>query len=494
MTKNDCSGIRNTSELLRRRPESNANQCPIDIANLTSRTALLVYLPPLARIPMIESHAISLRNDVALGVTGASFPTIKDTFPGTWRCKLNRQDSADFETEAFAGLRSMIIGAAQLSPAIPHLDVKDDQIIWASSPIRFDLAGGWTDTPPYCIEHGGKVVNLAADLNGRAPIQVYAKVSAKPEIVLRSIDLGLEERVRSYQELDRFARPDCTFAVAKAALALAGFLPRFYARSGCDSLREQLEDFGGGFELSFLAAVPKGSGLGTSSILAASILSVLSELCGLCWTQDMLFTRTLALEQMVTTGGGWQDQAGALYSGVKLLETGPGLAQKPSVRRLPVKLFGHDYANKLILLYYTGITRVAKSILAEIVRRLFLGSESDLAIISQIGVNADLAYKAVQRCDYDTLLSTIRASWLLNQMLDCGTNPPEVRRILEPVQDFLGAAKLLGAGGGGYLLLLAKDNDAATKIRTILTDRPPNNRARFVDFSLSESGTQMTRS
>ena len=58
----------------------------------------------------------------------------------------------------------------------------------------------------------------------------------------------------------------------------------------------------------------------------------------------------------------------------------------------------------------------------------------------------------------------------------------------------LAAAKLLGAGGGGYLLLFAADEAAAARIRDTLTANPPNPRARFVDFSLSDTGLQVTRS
>ena len=69
--------------------------------------------------------------------------------------------------------------------------MQEDQIVWARSPVRLDLAGGWTDTPPYCIEHGGKVLNVAVDLNGQPPIQVFARLSDRPELVVRSIDLGV---------------------------------------------------------------------------------------------------------------------------------------------------------------------------------------------------------------------------------------------------------------------------------------------------------------
>jgi galactokinase/mevalonate kinase-like predicted kinase len=69
-----------------------------------------------------------------------------------------------------------------------------------------------------------------------------------------------------------------------------------------------------------------------------------------------------------------------------------------------------------------------------------------------------------------------------------------VQAILEPVEDYLSAAELPGAGGGGYLLMFAKDDDAAERVRRQLLDRPPNDRARFVDLSVSRTGLESTRS
>lgn len=399
-----------------------------------------------------------------------------------------------FEVRAFAQLREMILREAQLSPALPRRNVLEDQIVWARSPVRLDLAGGWTDTPPYCIERGGRVLNLAVDLNGQPPIQVFARLTSRPELVMRSIDLGAEERVRTYQDLETFAVPDSSFSLAKAAFALAGFLPRFHGNGGFESLEEQLREFGGGLEISLLSAVPKGSGLGTSSILAATVLAALGDLCGLNWDRNDLFSRTLALEQMLTTGGGWQDQAGAIFRGIKLIETAAGLEQKPTLRWLPPHLFDREYANRSILLYYTGLTRLAKNILGEIVRGLFLNSPSHLGIIEEIGANADRAGTAIQKCDYGMLAAAIRRSWSLNQQLDSGTNPPGVQQILATIEDLIVAAKLLGAGGGGYLLLFAKDETAADRVKSVLTASPPNPRARFVDFTVSGHGLQLTRS
>jgi galactokinase/mevalonate kinase-like predicted kinase len=360
--------------------------------------------------------------------------------------------------------------------------------------VRLDLAGGWTDTPPYCLENGGRVVNVAVDLNGQPPLQVFARLCPRREIVIRSIDLGVEQRVESYEALGTFAQPGSEFALAKAALALAGFLPRFHGQGGYRSLAAQLEDFGGGLEISLLAAVPKGSGLGTSSILAATLLGVLSDLCGLNWDRHVLFGRTLALEQLMTTGGGWQDQAGGIFRGVKQTETAPGLAQRPTLRWLPEHLFGSEYANQRILLYYTGLTRLAKGILHEVVRGVFLNSPEHLSTLAEIGANAGVAFAALQQLDYEGLTDAVRTSWELNQRLDQGTNPAAVRQMLESVQDYLGACKLLGAGGGGYLLMLAKDAEAAGRIRRVLSERSPNAKARFVDFAVSPTGLQVTRS
>ena len=55
----------------------------------------------------------------------------------------------------------------------PHLSVYADQIVWGRSPVRIDIAGGWTDTPPFCLMEGGNVVNLAINLNGQPPQQTY---------------------------------------------------------------------------------------------------------------------------------------------------------------------------------------------------------------------------------------------------------------------------------------------------------------------------------
>ena len=140
------------------------------------------------------------------------------------------------ELESFAIFRNCLIKSVADNKRVPRLDALPDQIVWGRSPVRIDLAGGWTDTPPFSLYSGGSVVNMAIELNGQPPLQVYAKPCADFNIVLRSIDMGATEVVRSYEELGDFRLLQSPFSIPKAALALCGFIAEFAAER-FDSLR-----------------------------------------------------------------------------------------------------------------------------------------------------------------------------------------------------------------------------------------------------------------
>ncbi len=396
------------------------------------------------------------------------------------------------EKEAFWILRDLIVDRYRQEPVEPTCTLLEDQIVWGRCPVRLDFAGGWADTPPFCLEHGGSVLNIAVELNGQPPIQVFARRTGEYKLVIRSIDLGLAEQLETYEDVRAYDKLGSGFTLARAAFAMAGFHPDFNG-GGFQTLEEQLKAMGGGIEISMLAAVPKGSGLGTSSILASTILGVLSDFAGLKWDKIEITRRTLALEQMLTSGGGWQDQVGGVLPGLKLVQTVPGLEQVPVVRWLPSRFFqGPEKAR--MLLYYTGITRIAHDILGEIVRGIFLNAQTRLETVHSIARTSRFCYDAIQCDDFDGFIEAVRRSWRLNQQLDSGTNPPQVQQILDTAGDDLAAAKLLGAGGGGYLFMIANDADAALRIRQRLEDNPPNTLARFIEFALSETGLQVTRS
>ena len=389
--------------------------------------------------------------------------------------------------KAFALLREGVMSVAlpQQQPT-SRLQVADDQIVWGRSPVRIDIAGGWTDTPPYCLMEGGHVINFAIELNGQPPLQAFIRPSKERRIVLRSIDLGAVEVVETIEQLTDFMHVGSPFSIPKAALVLAGF--------GRQELKQELDAFGSGIELTLLSAIPAGSGLGTSSILASTVLGAVSDFCGLAWDKNEIGRRTLILEQMLTTGGGWQDQFGGVLGGVKLLQTGSGFDQSPQVRWLPTDLWLQPEYRACHLLYYTGITRTAKQILAEIVSRMFLNHSAELRLLREMKEHTLEMYDAIQRNDFVRMGQLVRKTWLQNQQLDSGTNPEVVAALTRLVDDLCLGYKLPGAGGGGYLYMIAKDPEAAARIKQILNDHPSSRNARFVEMALSTSGLQISRS
>ena len=397
------------------------------------------------------------------------------------------------EMQAFALLRNGLIEAVVDKKRSPMLAALPDQIVWGRSPVRIDLAGGWTDTPPFALYSGGNVVNVGVELNGQPPLQVYVKRCSEFRIVLRSIDMGASEVVESFDDLMDFRRLRSPFSIPKAALALCGFLPEF-SDVVYDSLERQLQDLGGGIELTMLAAIPTGSGLGTSSILAATVLGALNDFCGLGWNRVEINTNTLILEQLLTSGGGWQDQYGGVLHGVKLLESDRGFVQKPRISWLPNHLFTDSAFASCHLLYYTGITRVAKNILGEIVRGMFLNSANHLSILNEMKLHALDMGEAIQRGNFDRFGALVHKTWEQKKIIDGGTNPKEVEHIINLIKDYSLGYVLPGAGGGGYLYIVAKDAEAAGRIKQVLNDNPPNGNARFVDMKISNFGFQVSRS
>lgn len=200
------------------------------------------------------------------------------------------------------------------------------------------------------------------------------------------------------------------------------------------------------------------------------------------------------LEQLLTTGGGWQDQSGGVTGGVKLLQTGKGFDQNPLVRWLPDTLFTDPEYASCHVLYYTGITRTAKDILAEIVRRMFLNHGPQLELLRDMKAHAMEMYDSIQRQNFTRMGELVRTTWQQNMALDPGTNPPAVEAVTRLIDDLCLGYKLPGAGGGGYLYMVAKDPEAAARIKQVLQSNPLNPNARLVDMTLSRSGLQVTRS
>jgi galactokinase/mevalonate kinase-like predicted kinase len=201
-----------------------------------------------------------------------------------------------------------------------------------------------------------------------------------------------------------------------------------------------------------------------------------------------LFHAVLRLEQALTTGGGWQDQIGGVLGGVKLITTRPGLVPDPTVRYVPPDVLDPKANGSQTLLYYTGITRLAKNILAQVVGRYLDRNRAAMATLRRIQALAPEAAEAMARKDLAAFGDAIDAAWVLNKELDPESSNPQIEAILARVRPHIYGAKLLGAGGGGFLLLVCKSPQDAVLARRQLESQPPNPRARFFDFAVSQDG------
>lgn len=396
------------------------------------------------------------------------------------------------QSVAFESLGSAIVAGGARRDVLPRSTLRSDEIVWARAPARLDMGGGWTDTPPYSLEHGGCVVNAAVNLNGQPPIQAYARVIDKPVIRIRSIDLGAGTEITRFDELLDYRKATSSFALAKAALALSCFQSQPDARAGGASLKKALERFGGGIELTTLAAIPKGSGLGTSSIMGAVLLAAIQRVVGAELSRRDLFYSVLRLEQALTTGGGWQDQIGGAVSGVKMIITEPGFVPDARIHYVLPDILDPKTNKGRSLLYYTGITRLAKNILQQVVGRYLNRHRATMATLRQIRIVAGEAADALIRKDIAAFGHVIDVAWRLNKQLDPSSSNDQIEALFERVRPFVYGTKLLGAGGGGFMLMICKSAQDAQSVREMLEAQPPNDRARFFEFDISNEGLAVT--
>ncbi|MBN2206360.1 MAG: hypothetical protein JW742_03060, partial [Candidatus Aminicenantes bacterium] len=431
--------------------------------------------------------------DVGAGLTDAErawceergLPLDGRTGPDAW--------AAAARDAAFKNMSRVIVLSRGARQAPPRKAVRSDEIVWGRAPARLDLCGGWSDTPPYALENGGSVLNAAVALNGQPPIHAYARVIPEPEIRLGSIDHGQRVVLRGLDELLDYKKPESAFGLAKAALALSGFSPEAADwPQGTSDLAGMLRVFGGGIEITTLAAIPSGSGLGTSSIMGAVLIAVLRRLMGRELDRRELFHEVLRLEQELTTGGGWQDQVGGAVGGVKMITTAPGMVPDPRVHFVPADVLDPVLNGGRTLLYYTGLRRLAKNILHDVVGRYLDRDRAAVATLRAIHAFPPRMAEALAAKDIARFGGLVEAAWKLKKELDPDSTNAVIESILDRARPRLVGATLLGAGGGGFLLFVAGSAADAAAIRAGLESAPPNDRARFFDFRVNEDGMVVT--
>jgi galactokinase/mevalonate kinase-like predicted kinase len=396
--------------------------------------------------------------------------------------------AAGFRAAAFDAVAESVATSFATAEKPRTAVIQHDQVVWVTTPVRLDFSGGWSDTPPISTEVGGAVVNAAVTLNGQYPVQVMAKLNTEGAIRLASIDLGERITLRTTGEVLEHADPTHWGALPKAALVLAGIAPGRRDQS----LRRWLEALGGGLDLTIFSALPKGSGLGTSSILGAAVIACLDRVLGQAPGQDRVFSLTSILEQRMRTGGGWQDQIGGIVPGVKLIRTSPGAAQSVSLNWTVFDLNPDSELRRRTLLYFTGQKRMARHILQNVVGQYLARDPQTLATVDALKAAALEMKSALDAQDVDAFARGIERYWTLKKQIDPGSTNAHIESLLASVDRWTAGRVLPGAGGGGFVFFVARDAAGARRIRQHLTAHPPHPNARFFDFDVDRKGLNVT--
>lgn len=339
-------------------------------------------------------------------------------------------------------------------------------------PLRVNWGGGWSDTPPICCEMGGTVLNAAISLNGELPVEVTLVRIPEKKIVFDSRDMDVHGEFDSIEELQKTGDPYDSFALQKACLLACGIIP-----SEGGKLDEILTRLGGGFEMhSEVTNVPKGSGLGTSSILSAACVKAVFEFMGIAYTEADLYAHVLVMEQIMSTGGGWQDQVGGVTNGIKYITSKPGLDQQIKVEHIELQPETKRELNERFCLIYTGQRRLARNLLRDVVGR-YVGNEPDsLFALNEIQKVAALMRFELERGNIDEFAALLDYHWELSRKVDAGSTNTLIDQIFLSIEDLIDARMVCGAGGGGFLQVILKKGitkeDVHKRLKDVFQDNP----------------------
>ncbi len=328
-------------------------------------------------------------------------------------------------------------------------------------PLRVNFGGGWSDTPPYCMENGGTVLNAAILLNGEKPVEVTLKRIPERKIIFESRDMDVYGEFDTIEPLQQTGNPYDPFALQKAALLACGILPE---EGG--NLAEILERMGGGFVMnSEVTGVPKGSGLGTSSILSAACVKAVSEFFGIPYSEEKLCRQVLCVEQIMSTGGGWQDQVGGMTDGVKYITTRPGTEQTLNIEYVPLAEEVREELNRRFVLIYTGQRRLARNLLRDVIGS-YIGNQKEVILaLDEIQRVATLMKFELQRGRIDAFAKLMNTHWALSQQIDKGITNTLIDQIFASLESFIDGKLVCGAGGGGFLQVILKETVTKEEVR-----------------------------
>lgn len=324
-------------------------------------------------------------------------------------------------------------------------------------PVRVDFVGGWSDTPPWSLERPGCVLNMAISLEGSLPVGAIIEATEDHHGVLIEDDAERKVYIDDLSSISQPFREADTFRLVKSALVATGIL-------GHTILSES------GLKIRTWANVPRGSGLGTSSILAAAVVKGLFQLMEDDASDDNVARAVLVVEQIMGTGGGWQDQIGGLYPGIKCTESFPEQPLRLQVVPLLASPRLIQELEQRLLVVFTGQVRLAHRVLEKVVTRYLRRDSLLISSIKRLAELANTGREALMNGEIDELGVIMLEAWRLHQELDPFCSNRAVDELFAFAAPYCCGYKLVGAGGGGFALLLARSVSCAVELRRALRE------------------------
>ena len=302
-------------------------------------------------------------------------------------------------------------------------------IIRCKAPLRISFGGGGTDVDPYRSERGGCVLS--------ATIDKHAYVTCQPRndhtIEVHSLDYDI---VAKYHTKEDFVL-DGELDLAKAAIA------RLRGRRGHK-----------GFDLFMHSDAPPGSGLGSSSSMVVALTTLFKEYFNRPLTPYESAELAFAIErQDLGLKGGMQDQYAATFGGFNFIEF---FADKVVVNPLRLDPAITNELRYNLLLCYTGSTRTSAGIIDAQVKNYEQRHAPSVDAMDELKSLCVEMKNALLQGKLTLFGELLSASWLQKKhMADRITNPRIDALYDEAIAAGALGGKLLGAGGGGYLLVYA---------------------------------------
>ena len=319
-------------------------------------------------------------------------------------------------------------------------------------PLRVNFGGGWTDTPPYCLEKGGKVLNASILLKGQKPIHVTIEKIKENKIKFIAKDTKEFGEFTDISQIQKIDKEYESFTMIKSCLIICGIIPK---EGG--NLEEILKRIGSGFSIEYeVLNTPRGSGLGTASILYSAIVKAIFEFFNIEYNENDIINKVLQIEQILGTGGGWQDTIGGLSKGIKLITSEKGIYQKLNVKKISISKNTLEELQQRFVLINTGERRLSRTLLKGVVERYIGNVEENVTSLNNIKDIADKMVKELEDGNIDNFAKLLNEQWEYSLKIIPETTNNLINGIFSYIEEFIDGKMICGPGGGGFLQVILK--------------------------------------